>query len=78
MSSSFSSSSLGNLRIALQVNEVVSPPTPNFVYLSQDSHSKICSIYDKETHLQPPFQKIYEREDEGVEDLACSNVRETT
>ena len=31
------SSSLGNLRIASLISEVVSPPTPTFVYLSQDS-----------------------------------------
>ena len=34
------------------------PPTPTFVYRSQDSHNKIYSIYDKHMHLQPPFQKF--------------------
>ena len=54
------SSSLGNLRIMFLNGEVVSPPTPTFVYLSQDSHNKICNIYDIQTHLQPPFQNFYE------------------
>ena len=55
-------SSLGNLRIALQVGEVVSPLTPTFVFLSQDSHNEIYNIYDKHIHLQPPFQSFYEQE----------------
>jgi hypothetical protein len=52
------SSSLGNLLIALLIGEVVSPPTPTFMYLSQDSHYEICNIYDKHMHLQPPFQSL--------------------
>jgi hypothetical protein len=36
------------------------PPTPTFVYLSQDSHNEIYNIYDKHMHLQPPFQSLYE------------------
>ena len=42
--------------------EVVSPSTPSFWYLSQDSHNKIYNIYDKHMHLEPPFQSLYERE----------------
>jgi hypothetical protein len=42
-------------RIVFLIGEVVSPPTPIFGYLSQDSHNEICNIYDKHTYLQPPF-----------------------
>ena len=46
---------LGKFQIVSHVGEVVSPPTPTFMYLSQDSHNEICNIYDKHMHLQPPF-----------------------
>ena len=42
-------------KLCFYVGEVVSPSTPTFVYLSQDSHNEICNIYDKQMHLQPPF-----------------------
>ena len=52
---------LGKPSNCTKVGEVVSPPTPTFMYLSQDSHNKICNIYDKYIHLQPPFQQFYEQ-----------------
>jgi hypothetical protein len=52
--------------IVLQVGEVVSPPTPIFAYLSQDSHNEIYNIYDKYIHLQPPFESFFwNRKHEG-------------
>ena len=41
------------------IGEVVSPPTPTFVYPSQDPFQRDLQ-YDKHMHLQPPFQSIYE------------------
>ena len=44
------------------VREAVSPPTPTFVCLSQDSHNEIYNICDKYMHLQPPYQKFCKQE----------------
>jgi hypothetical protein len=62
----------------LQVGEVVSPPTPIFAYLSQDSHNEIYNIYDKYIHLQPPFESFFGTESmRGIEDLVYGKVGET-
>ena len=45
----------------VSTGEVVSPPTPTFVCLSQDSHNGIYNIYNKHMHLQPTFQSFYEQ-----------------
>jgi hypothetical protein len=45
---------LGKPSNCAQVGEVVSPPTPTFVYISQDSHNEIYNIYDKYMNLLPP------------------------
>jgi hypothetical protein len=45
-----------------------SPPTPTFMYLSQDicqQHNEICNIYATQMRLHPPFQSFYEQEVQG-------------
>ena len=52
---------LGKPSNCTQVGEVLSPPTSTLLYLSQDSHNKICNIYVNFIHLQPPFQSLSEQ-----------------
>ena len=61
--------SSGNLLIALLIGEVVSPPTPIFVYLSQDlcQHTMRSAIFMINKHIyNHPFKKFMSRKYKGV------------
>jgi hypothetical protein len=37
--------------------------------------NEICNIYDKQMHLQPPFQQFYEQGVRGVKDVSIDLMR---
>ena len=61
----------------LLIGEVVSPPTPIFVYLSQDSCMRFAIFMINIYIYNHPFKVFMNRKHKGVEDLMCGNVGET-
>jgi hypothetical protein len=61
----------------LLIGEVVSPPTPIFGYLSQDSHNGSAIFMINIRIYNHSFKVFMSREYEGVEDLVWDNVGET-
>ena len=65
--------SLGTIKLHLLVGEVVSPPTPIFVYLSQDLYQHIMrsAIFMINKHIyNHPFKNFMNKKYEGVK-ISC-------